>query len=135
MLRRILKPFGAILWPAADHDYSLQVGEWSAVTHIGLKEPTAELGQIHSMECCARGLGNIDLMRQSGVSFQHGSTICHLRLSHSECVWIHFGTTVVCASPYVDIVIDTLHALSSDLITWNTLVVKRLKLHESPNCG
>ena len=28
---------------------------------------------------------------------------------------------------YVDIVTDTLHASSSDLITWNTLVTKRLK--------
>ena len=32
---------------------------------------------------------------------------------------------------YVDIVTDSLHASSSDLITWNTLVMKKLKWHDA----
>ena len=32
---------------------------------------------------------------------------------------------------YVDIVTDTLHASSSGLITWNTLIVKKLKWHDA----
>ena len=58
-------------------------------------------------------------------------TFNHLWLQSHRPSRIHLGTA--CATlraqrqKYVDIVTDTLHASSSDLITWNTLVMIKLK--------
>ena len=75
-----------------------------------------------------------------------GSVVCTftgIRLQSRRPTWIHWGLPVIVPTfpkklfaqgprkKYVDIVTDTLHASSSDLITWNTLVLMKLQWVDS----
>ena len=70
-------------------------------------------------------------------------TLTELRLQSCRSTWIYLGLPVIVPTcpkklfaqgprkKYVDIVTDTLHASSSDLITWNTLVMMKLQWVEN----
>ena len=99
------------------------------------------LDQRYSMECCTIGLERLDESGccEASAWFDHSPTFDFHTKNASRCIWGLPLLVLTCPKKlfeqgsrkkYVDIVADTLHASSSDLITSNTLVTKKLQWQE-----